>query len=114
VLSTLLGVGGGAGGGPGRAPRRRDPDGDWGAGWVEVRGRRGRSEEILVYGAVDRMAFAAGAVLGVSALWLGGLGAAPVPTTGAHGLAALVHPVPFLGELARRGVKAAVFEGATA
>jgi hypothetical protein len=114
VLSTLLGVGGGAGGGPGRAPRRRDPDGDWGAVWVEVRGRRGRSEEILVYGAVDRMAFAAGAVLGVSALWLGGLGAAPVPTTGAHGLAALVDPVPFLGELARRGVKAAVFEGATA
>jgi len=95
------------------APRRRDPDGDWGAVWVEVRGRRGRSEEILVYGAVDRMAFAAGAVLGVAALWLAGLGAAPVAATGAHGLAALVDPVPFLSELARRGVKAAVFEGAS-
>jgi hypothetical protein len=92
---------------------RRDPDGDWGAVWVEVRGRRGRSEEILVYGAVDRMSFAAGAVLGVTALWLGGLGAAPVTTTGAHGLAALVDPVPFLGELARRGLKAAAFEGAS-
>ena len=106
VVSTLLG-------GP-AAKRARDPDGDWGAAWVEVRGRRGRSEEILVYGAVDRMAFAAGAVLAVTTLWLAGLGAAPVPTTGAHGLAALVDPVPFLGELARRGVKAAVFEGASA
>jgi hypothetical protein len=93
--------------------RRRDPDGDWGAVWVEVRGRRGRSEEILVYGAVDRMSFAAGAVLGVTALWLAGLGAAPVTAIGAHGLGALVDPVPFLGELARRGLKAAAFEGAS-
>ena len=106
MVSTLLSGGG--------STRRRDPDGDWGAVWVEVRGRRGRSEEIVVYGAVDRMSFAAGAVLGVTALWLGGLGAAPVATTGAHGLAALVDPVPFLGELARRGVKAAAFEGASA
>jgi hypothetical protein len=106
VLSGLL---------PGRGtPRRRDSDGDWGAVWVEVRGRRGRSEELLVYGAVDRMAFAAGTVLAVSALWLAGLGSGAVTTTGAHGLAALVEPVPFLGELARRGVKAAVFEGASA
>ena len=97
----------------GSAARRRDPEGDWGAVWVEVRGRRGLSEEILVYGAVDRMAFAAGAVLAVAALWLAGLGAAPVTATGAHGLAALVDPVPFLGELSRRGVKAAVFEGAS-
>jgi hypothetical protein len=96
------------------ASRRRDPDGDWGAVWVEVRGRRGRSEEILVYGAVDRMAFASGTVLGLAALWLAGAGAAPVTVTGAHGLGALVDPVPFLGELARRGVKAAVFEGASA
>jgi hypothetical protein len=97
----------------GNAARRREPDGDWGAVWVEVRGRRGRAEEILVYGAVDRMAFAAGAVLAVASLWLVGLGAAPVTATGVHGLAALVDPVPFLGELARRGVKAAVFEGAS-
>jgi hypothetical protein len=60
------------------------------------------------------MAFAAGAVLGVTALWLAGLGPTPIAPTGAHGLAALVDPVPFLGELARRGVKAAVFEGASA
>ena len=103
-LSALL-TGGGT-------TRRRDPDGDWGAVWVEVRGRRGRSEEILVYGAVDRMAFASGTVLGVAALWLAGLGSGSVAVTGAHGLGALVEPVPFLGELARRGVKAAAFEGA--
>jgi len=111
VVSTLLsGLSGAPGGG-----RRRDPDGDWGAVWVEVRGRRGRSEEILVYGAVDRMAFAAGAVLSAAALWLAGLGPAlPTGAGGAHGLAALVDPVPFLGELSRRGVKAAVFEGARA
>ena len=94
--------------------RRRDddPDREWGAVWVEVRGRRGRSEEILVYGAVDRMAFAAGAVLAQSVAWLAGLGPSPPVQTGVHGLAALVDPVPFLSELARRGVKAAVFEGA--
>jgi hypothetical protein len=45
--------------------------------------------------------------------WLAGLGAGSVSATGVHGLAALVDPVPFLGELARRGVKAAVFEGAS-
>ena len=106
LVSALLPGGG--------AARRRDPDGEWGAVWVEVRGRRGRSEEILVYGAVDRMAFASGAVLGVAAVWLAGLGAAPVANAGAHGLAALVDPIPFLGDLARRGVKAAVFEGASA
>jgi hypothetical protein len=94
-------------------PSRRgsDPEGEWGAVWVEVRGRRGRSEEILVYGAVDRMAFASGAVLAQSAAWLAGLGASPPTQTGVHGLAALVDPVPFLSELARRGVKAAAFEG---
>lgn len=100
---------------PGRSgPRRRaDPEGDWGAAWVEVRGRRGRAQEVLVYGAVDRMAFAAGTVLAVAAVWLAGLGGGPPTQNGAHGLGALVEPVPFLAELARRGVKAATFEGAT-
>lgn len=94
------------------ARRRPDPDGEWGAVWVEVRGRRGRSEEILVYGAVDRMAFASAAVLAVSATALAGIGETAIAGPGAHGLAALVEPVPFLAELARRGVQAAAFEGA--
>ena len=96
-----------------RRRQRRQPDseGDWGAAWVEVRGRRGRAEEVLVYGVVDRMAFAAGTVLGVAAGWLAGLGEAPVTQAGVHGLGALLEPVPFLAELAARGVKAAAFEG---
>lgn len=94
-----------------RRRRRSDPDGEWGGVWVEVRGRRGRSEEILVYGAVDRMAFAAGTVLALAAGWLAGLDGGPVTSTGAHGLGALIEPVPFLAELGRRGVKAAAFEG---
>ena len=52
-------------------------------------------------------------VLGVTAAWLGGalpaLGALPAP--GAAPLGATVAVVPFLAELARRGVKAAAFEG---
>jgi hypothetical protein len=67
---------------------------------------------VLVYGVVDRMAFAAGSVLGVATAWLAGLGESSVTQVGVHGLGGLVEPVPFLAELARRGVKAAVFEGA--
>ncbi len=95
-----------------RGRRQTDSEGDWGAAWVEVRGRRGQAEEVLVYGVVDRMAFAAGTVLGVATAWLAGLGESSVTRTGVHGLGALVEPVPFLAELAGRGVKAAVFEGA--
>jgi hypothetical protein len=98
--------------GHGRRRRQLDSEGDWGAAWVEVRGRRGRGQEVLVYGVVDRMAFAAGTVLGVATGWLAGLGEPSVTKTGVHGLGALVDPVPFLAELAGRGVKAAVFEGA--
>jgi hypothetical protein len=96
-----------------RRRTRREPEseGDWGAAWVEVRGRRGRAEEVLVYGVVDRMAFAAGTVLGVAAGWLAGLGESSVTQAGVHGLGALLEPVPFLAELAARGVKAAAFEG---
>ncbi|MGH8991428.1 MAG: hypothetical protein ACRDZ7_07870, partial [Acidimicrobiia bacterium] len=97
-----------------RRRTRRPPEveGDWGATWVEVRGRRGRAEEVLVYGVVDRMGFAAGTVLGVAAGWLAGLGEPAVTQTGVHGLGALFEPVPFLAELAGRGVTAAAFEGA--
>ena len=57
---------------------------------------------------MDRPGVAAGAVAAVAALWTGdGLVGGP----GARGLAGAVAPVPFLAELARRGVKAASFEG---
>jgi hypothetical protein len=97
-----------------RIRRRREDDG-WGAARIEVWGWRGRARESIVYGVVDRTAVAAGTVLGVTAAGLAG--ALPAVSLraghehGAQGLAALVEPVPFLAELARRGVKAAAFEG---
>ena len=58
-------------------------------------------------GAMDRPAVAAGAVAALTALWL----AQGRPrSAGAAGLAELFEPVPFLSELRRRGVRAAVFQ----
>jgi hypothetical protein len=94
---------------------RRGLDEGWGSTRVEVWGWRGQARESMVYGLIDRTAIAAGTVLAVTAARLAGiapgLAARSGPASGVHGLAALVEPVPFLAELARRGVKAAVFEG---
>jgi lysine 6-dehydrogenase len=99
--------------GLGRGPlRRRSEEGSWGGARVEVWGRRGRAREALVYGVIERMSIAAGTVLAVTAAQLAGalpLGAVLPP--GVYGLGALAEPVAFLAELARRGVRAAVFEG---
>jgi predicted dinucleotide-binding enzyme len=86
------------------------PEGGPGAVRVEVRGRRGRAHDVAVFGAMDRPAVAAGAVASLAALWAG---EGRVRRRGAGGMAALVEPAPFLSELARRGVRAAVFEGDT-
>lgn len=75
---------------------------------VEVRGRRGRSYDTVVLGAVDRPAVAAGTVAALTARWVAD---GRADATGAAGLATLVEPLPFLHELARAGVRAAVFEG---
>jgi hypothetical protein len=93
---------------------RKPIDDGWGAARVEVWGWRGPAREAIVYGVVERPAVAAGTVLAVTAARLAGcvehveLQAEPV---GALGLGGLVRPAPFLAELARRGVKAAAFEG---
>ncbi|MDP9388495.1 MAG: hypothetical protein M3Q48_11445 [Actinomycetota bacterium] len=89
--------------------RQPHPEGLLGAARVEIRGRRGPATDVRVLGALDRPAVAAGMVAGVTALWaVGGRLARP----GAGGLAELVgQPVPFLHELARRGLRAAAFEG---
>jgi hypothetical protein len=96
-------------------PGRRALDEGWGSGRMEVWGWRGRVRESMVYGVIDRTAVAAGTVLAVAVARLAGivpgLRAREGPTAGVHGLSSLVEPVPFLAELARRGVKAAVFEG---
>lgn len=87
-----------------RPPHR---DGGLGAIRVEVRGRRGVARDVSVLGAIDRPAVAAGAVAALAALAVGRGECRP----GAGGLAGTVEPVPFLAELARRGVKAAAFVG---
>jgi hypothetical protein len=93
---------------------RRPLDDGWGAARVEIWGWRGAARETVVYGVIERPAVAAGTVLAVSTACLAGL--LPgidvrVDAPGACALGAAVDPAAFLGELARRGVKAAVFEG---
>jgi hypothetical protein len=86
------------------------PEGGIGAVRVELRGRQGVAREVTVLGVMDRPAVAAGAVAALAAV---ACGTGAVRRRGAAGLAELVEPVPFLAELARRGVKAAIFEGST-
>jgi saccharopine dehydrogenase-like NADP-dependent oxidoreductase len=86
--------------------RRPHPEGGPGAVRVEVRGRQGTARAVKVLGAVDRPGVAAGAVAALTAVQLAG---AERRFLGAAGLAQFVEPVPFLTELAHRGVKAAVF-----
>ncbi len=89
--------------------RRPHPEGAAGAARVEVRGRRGTGRDTVVLGALDRPAVAAGAVAALAAIWVA---EGRLRRPGAAGLAELVEPLPFLLELARRGVRAATFEGA--
>jgi hypothetical protein len=96
---------------------RQPLDNGWGAARVEVWGWQGEARESIVYGVIERPAVAAGTVLAVTAARLAG--ALPAVTfavepIGAGGLGTFVTPAPFLAELARRGVKAAAFEGAHA
>ena len=86
------------------------PEGLLGATRVEVRGRRGSSCDVQILGAIDRPAVAAGTVAALAAVWtLTGRLSRP----GAGGLAEMVTSTGmFLRELAARGVRAAVFEGA--
>jgi hypothetical protein len=94
-------------------PGRRDPGAEWGAVRAEAWGWRGTARTSVVYGVIERTGVAAGTVLGVTAAWLAGAlpDVATPAEAGAFGLGAVVRPVPFLAELARRGVKAAAFEG---
>jgi hypothetical protein len=95
--------------------RRKPIDDGWAGARVEVWGWREGARDSVVYGVIERPAVAAGTVLAVTAAVLAG--AMPgvewrePGQTGAHGLGAIVDPTTFLAELARRGVKAAVFEG---
>jgi saccharopine dehydrogenase-like NADP-dependent oxidoreductase len=89
--------------------RRPHPEGAVGALRVEVRGRRGTASDVRVLGAIDRPAAAAGAVAAVTAGWAA---EGRLRRHGAAGLAELVDDaVPFLNDLAHRGVRAAAFDG---
>lgn len=94
-------------------PMLRPPHEDGGPGGVrvELRGWRGEESVVQVLGAMDRPATAAAAVAAVTAeLAVQG----QLHRNGVAGLAGMVDSVPFLTALARRGVRAAVFEGAGA
>jgi hypothetical protein len=92
-------------------PMLRPPHADGGPGGlrVEVWGRRRGVSEVVVYGAADHPALAAGAVAAATAseLYRGGL-----PAGGAYGLSETADPVPMLAVLSRLGLEVAMFEGA--
>ncbi len=85
-------------------------EGGLGALRVELRGDVGGERRTVVYGALDRPAIAAAGVAAVSAIHLleGSIGA------GAGGLAGRGVALSMLTELARRGIRAAAFEGDSA
>jgi saccharopine dehydrogenase-like NADP-dependent oxidoreductase len=87
--------------------RKPHPEGLVGAVRVEVRGRRAGRAEVMVLGALDRPAVAAGATAALAVRWVGA-GRLPAGTVG---LGAIAEPAPFLAALAEVGIKAAVFEG---
>jgi hypothetical protein len=95
------------------AARNRAVD-DWGSARVEVWGWRDGVRDALVYGVIERPGVAAGTVLAVAAARVAGRlidVRLREPGPGSRALGAFVEPAPFLAELARRGVKAAAFEG---
>jgi hypothetical protein len=92
--------------------RRAGDAAAWGAVRVEVWGRRGRARDSIVYGVVERTAVATGTMLAVvAASMLGVLDLGRPEGPGVFAASEFLEPVPLLAELARRGVKAATFEG---
>ncbi|MHB1444742.1 MAG: saccharopine dehydrogenase family protein [Acidimicrobiales bacterium] len=95
--------------GLGRPALHRRSEGSSGAIWVEVVGHQDGAVVSRVLGAYDRPAVAAGAVAALAAHWAVD---GRLARTGAGGLAELVKDsIGFLGQLAERGVKVAVFSG---
>ncbi len=91
-------------------PMMRKPHAEAGPGAIrtEVRGRRKGEAGSVVLACMDRASVASGAV---AALAIDAVINGRVSRRGVGGLAELVEPIPFLTELARRGVKCARFEG---
>jgi len=83
------------------------PEGGTGAVRVEIRGLVGQERKVLVMGAVERPAVAAGAVAANAAIHVMGGNCAP----GAYGLAGLDSPKQLLADLQSCGVRLMRFEG---
>lgn len=84
------------------------PEGGPGGVRVELRGRRDGRHCTDVLGVIDHPSAAAAAVAATAASWA----LADELPTGAWGLGMLDDPLPWLSELAERGVRAAAYEGA--
>jgi hypothetical protein len=91
-------------------PMFRPPHADGGPGAlrVELRGVRGSARHTEVFGVMDHPSAGAAAMATVAALRVARDGLDP----GAWGLARIDDPVPWLTDLAQRGVRAAVYTGA--
>ncbi len=91
-----------------RLPMLRRPHADGGPGGVrvEVRGRRGRSIETIVYGVMLPPSFAAACVAAEAANYVARFDPAP----GAWGLGELAEPLELLLRLRDRGVVASTYE----
>ena len=88
---------------PRRAPVAAE--GDPGAIRVGLAGERDGETADVVYAVMDRPSVGAGTTAALAALAAGA-----TSRRGAMGLAELVDPLEFLGEMARRGIRAATFE----
>lgn len=83
------------------------PEGGPGALRIEVRGRRGSQQRTEIVGVIDHPSAAAAAVSAIAVEWL----LEDRLPAGAWGLGMLDEPLPWLTELAVRGIRAATFEG---
>ena len=83
-------------------------EGGVGAVRVEVRGRRGTTQDVCVLGVAERPAVAAAAVAATTVEWAL---ADRLRVRGMAGLAEMVEPVAFISEVADRGLVAEIFEG---
>jgi hypothetical protein len=89
--------------------RRPHAEGGIGAVRVELRGRVGIERRVLVMGAIERPAVAAGAVAACTTLHVLAGAAAP----GAYGLAGMADPLMLLRAIGDCGVRPMRFEGVT-
>ena len=75
---------------------------------MELRGRRGSAQDVVILGTTARPAVAAATVAALTVEWVL---ADRLLLRGMAGLAEMVAPVAFLTELSERGIKSEIFDG---